>query len=289
MQTPAGFYISASGRPELANFFDAVMNPSTLPRFSHTMSAAIATGAFFMAGIAAYLILKGRSVEPMRRSLKIALTTAFVFALLQLATGHYHAVQVAHTQPEKLATFEGLEITQSEAPAIVFGIPDEATRTVRHAIKIPKALSILTFGKAEAVVAGMDSFEASELPPFSLTFYTFHLMVMLGGLFIALPLAGFILFKLKHEKLQRLYLAVLVAAIPLPIITNILGWTTAEVGRQPWAVYRVLKTADAASAIVPSQHILATTIAFSALYAVVLVVWIFIVRYLALKNSEVAK
>ena len=184
-QTPAGYHL-INGRAELTDFFAAVFNPSTIPRYLHTIDGALITGSFFMIGISAWFILKNRHLEFAKESLKKALIVGFIAAMVQLPLGHYHAIQVAHTQPEKLAAFEGLFETQKGAPLLLFGIPDREEETIHQAIRIPKLLSFLVSGDFNAEVKGLRDFPKDEWPPLGLTFYPFHLMVCLGMYFIGL-------------------------------------------------------------------------------------------------------
>jgi cytochrome d ubiquinol oxidase subunit I len=276
-QTPAGFHI-VGGRAELTNFWEAVFNPSTVPRYLHTIDGALITGAFFVLGISAWYLLNNRDLEFARRSMKMALVVGVIASLLQLGIGHYHAVQVAETQPEKLAAVEGLFETQSRAPALVFGIPDADAGKMRSEIKLPGLLSLLAFGSLDAEVKGLNDFPRDEWPPLGLTFYPFHLMVALGMFFIAFTLLGLFLHWRRILDHSRWFLRIALLAIPLPFIANELGWISAEVGRQPWAVYRVLKTQDAVSATVPASQVLLSIIAFCLIYSLLFGVWIYLLR-----------
>jgi cytochrome d ubiquinol oxidase subunit I len=276
MQTPAGYHI-VNGRAELTNFAAAIFNPSTMPRFLHTLDAALMTGAFFMLGISAILLLKKRQVEVARLSFNIALITAFITAVLQLGTGHYHAVQVATTQPEKLAAFEGLFETQANAPLLLFGIPDSKTKTVHMAIRVPGLLSWLATGSPNGVVKGLNDF-APDIPPLALTFYPFHLMFYLGLFFVAVPLLGLFLWWRKRLTGNRFFLGLAIFTLPLPLLTNELGWIAAEVGRQPWIVYHVQRTADAVSMTVPPGQIMISLVTFALIYGVLLAAWIAFIR-----------
>jgi cytochrome d ubiquinol oxidase subunit I len=277
MQTPTSFHI-VNGRAELTDFFGAVFNPSTVPRYLHTICGAMMTGAFFAAGVSAIRLLKGIDIGATKRSLKIAMVFAFVSSVAQLGLGHYHAVQVAFTQPEKLATVEGLFETGPRAPAILFGIPDEKNDTIRAAIRAPGLLSLLAFGDIDKEVTGLNSFAKEERPPLALTFASFHMMVGLGMLFILLSLAGMVLIWNKKLFEQKLFLKALAFAIPLPFLANELGWITAEVGRQPWAVYHVLRTKDAVTAGLPAGNVLFSIIAFSSVYLFFFAAWIYLLR-----------
>ncbi len=276
-QTPAGYHL-VNGRAELTSFAQAVFNPSTMPRFLHTMDGALITGAMFMMGVSAWFILKNRNVDFARESLKISLIVALIASLAQGPLGHYHAIQVAQTQPVKLAAFEGLFKTQKNAPALVFGIirPDE--ETVEPAIRIPGLLSLLTTGKTDTEVTGLDKFKKEDRPPLAITFYSFHLMVMLGMYFIGLTSLGLLLWWRKKLFENKLFLWLAMISIPLPFITNELGWITAEVGRQPWIVYNLLRTKDAISVTVPAAQILFSIIMFALIYALLFIAWVMVLR-----------
>ena len=276
MQTPAGYKI-VEGRAELVDFWAAVLNPSMLLRLFHTLAGAVTTGAFFMLGVSAWFLIKGRHLDFAKRSMKLALVVAALSSFIQLGLGHWHAVQVAHTQPEKLAAIEGIFETQSGAPALLFGIPDGEEGRMKYAVQVPGLLSLLAFGKIDAVVMGLRDVPREEWPPLALTFYPFHLMVMLGMLFIALGALG--LFLLRRGKLfdSRWYLWCALLAVPLPFVANELGWITAEVGRQPWIVYQVMKTADAISPNVSAGHILASLAIFGTIYAGLFAAWLWLI------------
>ena len=277
MQTPTD-YILRNNRAELTNFWGAVFNLSTIPRFLHTVDSALMTGALFMMGISAWYLLKGRHVEASRLTLTVSLAVAFVTAILQLLTGHYHAIQVAFTQPAKLAAIEGVYATQSHAPLLVFGIPDTEHETMRYAIRLPGALSFAAFGNSSAVVKGLDAYPKEQWPYVPLTFYPFHLMVALGMFFILFTAVGIFLRWRKKLFTYRPYLILSLLVIPLPFLANELGWMTAEVGRQPWIVYNVLRTGDAISITVPVAQILASLIIFSLIYTLLFIIWITFLR-----------
>ncbi len=275
-QTPTGF-ILRNGRAELTNFWDAVFNPSTLVRFSHTVTSAIVTGAFFMAGISAYLIIKKREVKIAKKGLTVGVIAGLIFSILIIYPfGHEHAKQVAETQPEKFAAMEGLYTTQSGAPLVLFSFPVDDPPRLKGTIELPKLLSWLSFGDAGKEIKGIDSFPKEDLPPLFLTFVSFHNMVLLGMFFLALMLwSVFLLYRKKlFESMKTL--KVLLWSIPLPFIAIQLGWFSAEVGRQPWIVYKLLKTSDAASVTVPSGEILFSIILFSLVYIALGALWLFL-------------
>ena len=284
-QTPAGYEI-INGRAELVNFWAAVFNPSTMPRYLHTITGAIIVGAFFMMGISSYFLLHKRCVDFAKKSLQVSLIFGFVFSLLILPLGHFHAVQVAKTQPIKLAAFEGLWETTDNAPFLLFGLPDPKNETTKFAISIPSALSIFVGGSADTEVVGLKSVSKENRPPILLTFFSFHTMVILGGYFMFLTGIGMYLLLRKKLFTNNLVLRLMLFSIPLPILANELGWIAAEVGRQPWIVQDLLKTKDAISYNVPAEQILFSIILFSFVYALIFVLWVFLLRLKIKKGPE---
>jgi cytochrome d ubiquinol oxidase subunit I len=275
-QTPAG-YILRNGRAELTSFYDAVFNPSTVIRYLHTVDAALIAGAFFVAGIAAYLILKGKEVDLAKRAMRIAVVFGLIVSVLELfPLGDYHATQVARTQPAKFATIEGLAQTQSNAPLVLFGIPTSKPPELGMKIEVPGLLSWLVYGDAHAPVKGLNEFSPENLPPFFLTFTSFHSMVALGTFFILVMLAAYIQMRRKKLWENKWLLKILLWSIPLPLAACELGWITAEVGRQPWIVYGLLRTSEAHSATVTAEEILFSIILFGIVYLLLGILYIFI-------------
>lgn len=275
-QTPAG-YILRNGRAELTSFYEAVFNPSTLIRYYHTVDACLITGAFFVAGIAAYFLLKNKEDELARRAMKIAVVFGLIVSLLELYPfGHGHAQQVAQTQPEKFATIEGLAETKSNAPMVVFGIPTSNPPELATKVEIPGMLSWLAYGDVNKEVKGLNDFPQENLPPFWLTFTSFHSMVALGTFFIAIMLVALV--QICRNKLwnNKWLLRFIFWSIPLPLAACQLGWITAEVGRQPWIVYGLLKTASAHSATVTANEILFSIILFGFIYLMLGILYVFI-------------
>lgn len=265
-QTPAG-YIVQNGRAELTDFWEAVFNPSTMPRFWHTFDAALITGAFFMAGITAYWLLKKQHVEIAKKAMKVAVIVGLISALLEVFPfGHEHAKQVAYTQPEKFAAIEGLYTSDDGVPLVLFAVPIDAPPELKGVIQIPGLLGWLAFGDPDAKIQTIADFPKDERPPLFLTFVSFHNMVLLGMFFIfIMSWAAVSMYKNKLWDNRRL-LKILLWSIPLPLIACQLGWIAAEVGRQPWIVYKLLRTDQAASITVPAGNILFSIILFSLIY-----------------------
>ena len=268
MLTPAGFRME-EGRAVLESFFQAVLNPSTAVRYAHTILGGWTTGALVAMAIAAWLMLKGRAPEKSALLMKVSLVVFAVSAVLQLGSGHAHSVQVTRTQPEKMAAFEALWETKEGAPFTVFGIPDEKNERTLLPVRIPKMLSLLVHFDPDGKVLGLNEFPKDERPPILLPFASYHLMILFGLIFVALATGGIWLQARKRLPGARRYLKVLLWAVPLPYLANELGWISAEVGRQPWAVYKVLRTSDAVSAVVPAGNILFSLIMFTLIYALV--------------------
>jgi cytochrome d ubiquinol oxidase subunit I len=273
-QTPAGFVVQ-NGRAELTSFAEAVFNPSMMLRFHHTLAACLIAGAFFVAGVAAYLLLKDREVEVAKKAMKAAVMVGLAASILELYPfGHKHAQQVARTQPEKFAAIEGLYIGQSGAPLAVFGYPVDRPPDLKAPIVIPRLLSWLAFGDVAAYIRGITEFPEDERPPLWMTFVSFHNMVILGLYFILVMIVA--AWRLRGGALyqSRGLLKILLWSIPLPLIACQFGWVAAEVGRQPWIVYHVLPTAQAASPAVGVAEVMLSLIVFCLAYLLLGAVYI---------------
>jgi cytochrome bd ubiquinol oxidase subunit I len=183
---------------------------------------------------------------------------------------------VAQTQPEKFAAIEGLYTTTKGAPLVMFALPDTPPPRLKATIEIPKLLSWMAFGDPEAVVKGIDQFPPSDVPPLWLTFVSFHNMVVLGGLFILMMMLGVFLWWRRKLLDSRRYLRLLFWVSPLPLVACQLGWVAAEVGRQPWIVYKLLRTADAVSVTVPAGQILFSLVLLSLIYVLLLGLYLFL-------------
>jgi cytochrome d ubiquinol oxidase subunit I len=282
-QTPAGYHI-VGGRAELTSFVEAVFNPSTVPRYLHTMAACFMTGAFFMLGVSAWFLLKGRDERFARESFRLALIGGFIFSVAQLPIGHHHTVQVVHTQPTKLAAIEGLFDSEQGAGMLLFGFPDPETQRVRAAVKIPKMLSLLAYGDPNAEVRGLNAFPREDWPPIPYTYYTFHIMVYIGGFLILYSSLGLLMLRGGRVYGNRLFLCVAVLSIPLPQIANQLGWFSAEVGRQPWIVWGLKRTSEMFSPNVPAGQVLFSIIMFTIIYAFLFAVWVYLLVRLIKKG-----
>ncbi len=275
-QTPAG-YIIQNNRAELTSFTEAIFNDSTWLRFFHTFFATIVSGSFVVAGVSAYWALQKKEMEITKRSMKLALIVGLLASIATaFPTGHEHAKQVARTQPEKFAAMEGLLETQKRAPLMGFSIPLSNPPRHRASIEIPGVLSLMAFDDINAEVQGLDAFPEDERPPFFITFVSFHNMVVLGTFFIGLTAFGIFLLYRGVIWETRWFLKVLIASIPLPLIACQLGWIVAEVGRQPWVVYRLLRTSDAFSPTVSAGEVLFSIVLFGVIYLFLGALYLFV-------------
>jgi len=273
-QTPAG-YILQNNRAELVDFWAAVFNPSTLPRFFHTLGASMISGAFLMMGISAYWLIKKINFEIAIRSMRFAVIFGLIFSILEVFPfGHEHAKQVARTQPEKFAAIQGLYTNQEGAPLAIFAIPGTEPPKLHFPIEIPGLLSWLAFGDINAKIKGINEFPQDEIPPLLLTFVSYHNMVLLGIYFIFITILSFYLMRKNKLFENQKILKVLMYSTPLPLIASQLGWISAEVGRQPWIVYKLMKTKDAVSVTVGTGELIFSILMFIVIYILLLSIFL---------------
>ena len=274
-QTPAGYHL-VNGRAELTDFWAAVFNPSTVLRFNHVIVGALLVGSFFMMGISAWFVLRDKDREFARHSFKTALILAAIVALAQLGFGHAQAVRVWETQPEKLAAVEGHWETSKGAPILVFGIPDAEEERTKYAIGVPYLMSFLLTGDPKTEIKGLKEWPRDERPPLGWTFYPFHIMFLSGVYMILLTAFGIFLMIRKKLWETRWYIKLVLFTFPVVFLADHCGWIAAEVGRQPWIVYHLLKTVDAVSPLVTKTELIASLTMFSIIYALLIFVWLFL-------------
>ena len=286
MQHPVG-YVIRNGRAELENFFTVIFNPFAWQQYVHTLSGAFTLAGFFIMGVSAYHLLKKQNIDFFTRSFKIGMVFALVFSVLVAVQGHHHAQEVTTIQPAKLAAMESLwETHEDGAPMYLLVLPDE--KNEKNAIElfgIPGALSFLAHNSFSAPVQGLKDWPAEERPPVMLTFLSFRTMVGIGTLLPILCIWAF-LRRNKLTETPRLLKAMLFA-IPLPYIAIEAGWVVAEVGRQPWIVYGLMKTSEAVSPIVTSQ-VAFSLVALTLLYALLGAVDIYLLFKFAKKGPAEA-
>ncbi len=286
MQHPVGYAIR-NGRAELTDFMAVVTQPFAWHTIVHTLSGAYILTAFFMMGISAWFLLRKKEVSLFTRSFKLGLTFGLIFSLVAVFHGHYNAGEVAVSQPTKLAAMESLWETQKNAPIYLLAIPDPDNE--RNAVEIgpiPGMLSLLAFHSSSAEVKGLKAWPKEERPPVLLVFSAFKIMVGLGALFVLLMIIGWFLRNRLVE--APWYLKIMLYAIPLPYIAIQAGWAVTEVGRQPWIVYGVMKTAQAASPVAASQ-VGITLAAFIAVYGIIALFYLYLLRRTVTNGPEPAR
>jgi cytochrome d ubiquinol oxidase subunit I len=277
-QTPAGYHLVGAGpsmRAEIVDFTQVLFNPSFLDRISHVFMGAWQAAAFFVLSVSAFYILKRKHLDFAMKSMKIALVIAVFSSLMQLVTGHESASELAVTQPAKLAAFEGHFPESAPAGLSLVGWVDEADeRTV--AIQVPGLLSFLVHGDTRAPLTGLRAFPPEDRPPVNVVFQSYHLMVAIGMLLIFLSLLGAVEWRRGRLFECRWLLWIFVFAVVLPEVANQLGWFSAEVGRQPWIVYGLMRTSDAVSPAVQRGEILASLALFIVIYALLFALFLYL-------------
>ena len=264
MQHPVGYEIR-NGRAELTDFTAVITQKFAILEFVHTIGSAWILAGFFVLGVSAWHLVRGNSVSLFRKSFRIAAIWTLVFSLFEIAQGHMSAEILVETQPAKLAAMEAHWETTDEAPMYLLVWPDtENEHNSIEAIRVPSVLSIMAGYSPNTVVEGLKDIPADERPPVLPSFLSFRAMVGLGVLFVLLGAWAF--WKRNDPQSSPLLLRILPWVIPLPYIAIELGWTLAEVGRQPWIVYGIMKTSDAVSPIQTSQ-VATSLVAFTLLYS----------------------
>lgn len=268
MQTPAGFAVAADGRLVATSWMAAIFNPSFPERFAHMVLAAYLVTALVVAAASAFTLLKDRSQAESRIALRMAIGMFAIVAPLQLLVGDYAGKQVLHRQPSKLAAIEAFWETRPGQPFHMVAWPDRKIARNRFEISIPRLGSLITAGDANATVTGLKDFAPADRPPVGVVFWAFRVMVGLGLAMIGLGLWGAWLWITGGPERSSLFLRAAVLMGPTGFIAVIAGWTVAEVGRQPWVVWQVMRTAAGASPVGVHQ-VSASLLAFLAVYALI--------------------
>jgi cytochrome d ubiquinol oxidase subunit I len=279
MQHPTGYRLLPNGEIELASFWGLLLNPWALRQYAHNMLGAVQTGCFVMAAVGAFYLLTRRELLYGRTFVRAGVTVGVFAAILQLEpTGDSQGKMIAEYQPTTLAGMEGLFVSQDGAPLAILGQPDVAKRKLDNPLEIPAMLSFLTYRHWQAHVRGLDAFPEDQWPDkIDLLYYSYHIMVGLGTIFIAvMGLAAILLWRRKLYE-SRWMLWILMLSVPLPYIANTAGWLTAELGRQPWVIYGLMRTAHGASPRVAAGNAWFTLLGFMGMYTVLAILWLFLV------------
>ena len=279
MQNPTGYRVLPDGQIGLASFWGLLLNPWALGQYPHNMLGAVQTGCFVMAAIGSFYLLARRNLAYGKTFVRVAVVVGVIAAVLQLTpTGDIQGKMVAQHQPATLAAMEGLFVSQEGAPLAILGQPDVQKRKLDNPLEVPSMLSFLTYRTWSARVRGLDSFPEDEWPDtIELLYYSYHVMVGLGTIFIAVM--GLAVLLLWRKKLfdARWMLWLLMLSAPLPYIANTAGWMTAELGRQPWLIYGMMRTAHGISPRVVAGNAWFTLLGFMGMYTVLAVLWLFLI------------
>ncbi len=280
MQHPVGYFTAPDGSVQLASFWDLILNPWAQWQYAHTMIGAAITGAFVMAAVGAFYLLGNRFTEHARIFVKTGVIAGCVFSILQLyPTGDGQGKMIATHQPVTLAAMEGLFQGRQAAPLVIMGQPNDQQGKIDNPVEVPGMLSMLTYRRWNAHVKGLDAFPRQDWPDnIPLLYYSYHIMIGLGTIFIAIMVvAAFLLYcdRLFHAKWM---LWILLLSVPFPYIANTAGWMTAELGRQPWLVYGLMRTADGYSKTVSAGNGMFTLLGFMGLYTVLGILFLFLMK-----------
>jgi cytochrome bd ubiquinol oxidase subunit I len=288
MQYPVGYALGPNGEISLASFWALLLNPWALWQYAHNMSGAVITGSFAMASVGAFYLLAERHKEYGRSFVRMGVVVGLIAALLQIfPTGDGQGRMVSEHQPVTLAAMEGQFETQKGAPIAIVGQPDVEKQRLDNPLLVPRMLSFLTYRRWMSEVKGLDAYDAKDWPTnIPLLYFSYHVMVGLGTIFIAIMIVA--AWKLRRRTLydSRWMLWILMLSLPFPYIANTAGWITAEVGRQPWLIYGLMRTSDGVSPQVSSGNAWFTLIGFLGIYTVLSILFLFLVYRVIERGPE---
>jgi cytochrome d ubiquinol oxidase subunit I len=290
MQNPVGYEKAADGSVQLTSFWELILNPWAWWQYAHNMCGALITGTFVMASVGAFYLLWKRFEDHGRIFLRVGVTVGLVATIIQLfPTGDGQGRLLAHKQPTTLAAMEALFESSNAAPLVLIGQPDIPQRKIDNPLVLPGMLSFLTYRRWEAEVRGLNAFPPDTWPDnIPLLYYSYHIMVGLGTIFIAVMVVAAIQLWRRALFHSRWMLWVLLLCLPFPYIANTAGWITAEIGRQPWLVYGLMRTADGYSKMVSAGNGLFTLLGFMGMYMVLGILFLFLIRR-EIENGPIAQ
>jgi len=268
MQHPVAYTIDSEGKYALNSLWGLLTNPWLFWQYLHNMNATLITGSFVVASVGAYYLLEGKHLQSARLFVRTGVMIATITTILQIFPfGHGEASQVFEHQPVKAAAMEGIFKTQKGAPLILLGQPNMHTETLDNPLEIPYLDSLLMTYKLDGELQGLDDLPKEDWPDsVPLVFYSYHIMIILGTLFAGIMMIATWLLCRKQLFESRWMLWTLMLSAPLPYIATTAGWATAEIGRQPWLVYGLMRTVEGASPHVSSGNVLFTLLGFSFIY-----------------------
>jgi cytochrome d ubiquinol oxidase subunit I len=291
MQHPVAYRILPNGVYEVTSFWGLLTNPWALIQYAHNMSGAVITGSFVMCAVGAFYVLENRFSEQGKIFLRVGVVAGVISCITQIfPTGDIHGRYMAKHQPASVAAMEGLFRTQRGAGIALMGQPDEEAQKIDNPLVVNDVLSFLIYGTTKAEVQGLDKIPRDQWPePLPLLYYAYHIMAGLGTYFVLLMVvAAFLLWRGKLFQ-TRWALWPLMLSFPLPYIANTAGWMTAEIGRQPWIVYGLIRTSEGYSKYVSSGNGLFTLLGFMGIYTVLSILFIVLVYRIIEKGPEIAE
>jgi cytochrome bd ubiquinol oxidase subunit I len=288
MQHPVAFRILPNGGYEVTSFWGLLTNPWALIQYAHNMSGAVITGSFAMCAVGALYVLENRFSESGRIFLRVGVIAGVIACITQIfPTGDIHGRYMAKHQPATVAAMEGLFHTQRGAGIALIGQPDEEKQTIDNPLVVNNVLSFLIYGTTKAEVEGLDKVPRDQWPePLPLLYYAYHIMAGLGTYFaLLMVVAGFMLWRGKLFTTPWV-LWPLLLSFPLPYIANTAGWMTAEIGRQPWLVYGLIRTDQGYSKYVSAGNGLFTLLGFMGMYSMLSILFIVLVYRIIASGPE---
>jgi cytochrome d ubiquinol oxidase subunit I len=279
MQHPTGYVRMADGSVQLQSFWALVLNPWAGWQYAHNMSGAAITGSFVMAAVGAFYLLSRKHQEQARIYVRTGVIAGLIFTVLQVVpTGDAQGRMLAKHQPATTAAMEALWTTQSDAPMVIMGQPNIEQEKIDNPFVVNRVLSFLIYGTTKGEVKGLNAFPKDQWPTnIELLYYSYHVMAGLGTIFIAVMVLSAVLLWRKKLFDARWALWILMLSFPFPYIANTAGWITAEVGRQPWLVYGLLRTADGYSKMVSAGNGMFTLLGFMGMYTVLSFLFLFLI------------
>lgn len=268
MQTPQGYAFAADGTMVATSFVEVIFNPSFPSRFMHMVLAAYLTTAMVVGGASAFALLAKRAIDESRVAMRMAILMMAIVAPLQIVIGHESGMVAIEHQPAKVAAMEGWWETRSDQPTVLIGWPDETQERNHFELAVPGGGSLVFGNAAEEELRGLDDFAAQDRPPVGIVFWAFRIMVGMGLAMVTLGVWGAVWWAVKRLDNARWYQRLLVVAAPSGFIAVLAGWIAAEVGRQPYVVYGVMRTADAVSPVT-TESVAASLLFFIIVYAIV--------------------
>ncbi len=289
MQHPVAYSVLPNGVYEVTSFWGLLTNPWALIQYAHNMSGAVITGSFVMSSVGAFYLLENQFTEHAKIFLKVGVIAGAISCVTQIfPTGDLHGRYMAQHQPAATAAMEGLFRSKKGAPIVLMGQPDERRQTIDNPIAVNGVLSFLIYGTTLAEVQGLDKIPRDQWPsPMPLLFYAYHIMAGLGTCFVALmSIAAFLLWRGKLFQ-TRWVLWALMLSFPFPYIANTAGWMTAEIGRQPWVVYGLIRVSEGYSKYVSAGNGLFTLLGFMGMYATLSILFIILLYRIISKGPAI--